>query len=418
MIAMDKGSTRATALSLGAAFALLLGAAGTAPARGAEGGGGAPAAGLGDGRVSPFYVWTGPLPSEPGRLLRREALPGEIGLAGAGEQSRILYTATDGVSGHGMLAVSGALFLPKGTPPRGGWPVIAWAHGTVGIADICAPSWMGRSLRDIRYLNAWLEQGYAVVATDYQGLGTPGTHPYIQTRPAAYSVLDAVRAALKAEPRLANRVVVVGQSQGGGAAFATGAFQPAYAPDVHLLGVVATGTPYIAPKTMQAVQGDAGGVDPTLAYLVYLGLTARADGGLAPALFTDASAPILTSAQTHCLGDTESDVRTAELSKRAALRPEATAKMGALLPALSYPTLHLAMPVFLGTGGQDHDVPTATQVELAKDSCAAGSAIAYHFYPDQNHSGTVGASLPDSTPFVRALMDGKPVASNCGTIGR
>src|ERR1700677_1252030 len=59
------------------------------------------------------------------------------------------------------IAVSGALYLPRGAPPEGGWPLLAWAHGTVGIADVCAPSWAGRSERDITYLNHSLDQGYA-----------------------------------------------------------------------------------------------------------------------------------------------------------------------------------------------------------------------------------------------------------------
>ena len=205
------------------------------------------AASPGDTTLSAFYAAPATLPDAPGRMLRSEALPPALHLGQAGQQLRILYSSTDGVSGHGIVAVSGAIFLPRGEPPKGGWKVVAWAHGTVGIADGCAPSWAGRSQRDIDYLNAWLSQGYAIVATDYQGLGTAGTHPYIQTRPAAYSVLDAVRAALAAPLHLANDVVVIGQSQGGGAAFATGAFQPQYAPDLHLRGVVATGTPYISP---------------------------------------------------------------------------------------------------------------------------------------------------------------------------
>ncbi|MEA1146259.1 hypothetical protein U8M64_28080, partial [Klebsiella pneumoniae] len=83
-------------------------------------------------------------------------------------------TSTDGLDGTTPIAVSGALFVPKGTPPVGGWPLMAWAHGTVGSADRCAPSLNERSPRDTRYLNYWLDQGYAIVATDYQGLGTPG----------------------------------------------------------------------------------------------------------------------------------------------------------------------------------------------------------------------------------------------------
>ena len=102
--------------------------------------------------------------------------------------------------------------------------MLAWAHGTVGIADICAPSWQARSYRDVRYLNEWLSQGFAIVATDYQGLGTPGAHPYLKVRPEAYSVLDSVRAVLKDVAGLANKIVIIGQSQGGGAAFATAAF--------------------------------------------------------------------------------------------------------------------------------------------------------------------------------------------------
>jgi alkylhydroperoxidase/carboxymuconolactone decarboxylase family protein YurZ len=126
--------------------------------------------------------------------------------------------------------------------------------GTVGIADICAPSWQARSYRDVRYLNEWLSQGFAVVATDYQGLGTPGPHPYLKVRPEAYSVLDSVRAVLRDVPGLANKIVIIGQSQGGGAAFATAAFAPDYAPELDIRGSVATGIPYLAPKAIASAR--------------------------------------------------------------------------------------------------------------------------------------------------------------------
>src|SRR3954471_18413279 len=113
----------------------------------------------GDGRVSEFYIWSGELSGPPGRLLRKEPLPATLGLANAASQERILYTSTDGVDGKSPITVSGALFIPNGTPPQEGWPLLAWAHGTVGIADICAPSWQARSYRDVRYLNEWLSQG-------------------------------------------------------------------------------------------------------------------------------------------------------------------------------------------------------------------------------------------------------------------
>ena len=61
--------------------------------------------------------------------------------------------------------------------PAGAWPIVAWTHGTVGVADVCAQSYTQRSDRDKAYLGTLLAQGYALVATDYQGLGTPSPHP-------------------------------------------------------------------------------------------------------------------------------------------------------------------------------------------------------------------------------------------------
>ncbi|MCP5060107.1 MAG: hypothetical protein GY937_25675 [bacterium] len=63
-------------------------------------------------------------------------------------------------------------------------------------------------------MRRWLESGYAFVASDYQGLGTKGTHPYLATRPAAFSNLDAIRAVKAADLPLSDEVVIAGQSQG------------------------------------------------------------------------------------------------------------------------------------------------------------------------------------------------------------
>ena len=225
----------------------------------------------GDGGVSAFYSWTGDVPRQPGTLLRHEPLREGLMLENASSGLRILHSSTDGIGGQVPGSSSGAVFLPKGTAPAAGWPIVAWAHGTVGIADVCAPSWRGRSQRDIAYLNAWLEQGYAIVASDYQGLGTPGGHPYLAARPQAYSILDSVRAALNGLPGLANSVVVIGQSQGGGAAFAAAGYAPDYAPDINLRGTVATGVPFFSTAGLAKLAVRPGDmVDPTIAYTMLL----------------------------------------------------------------------------------------------------------------------------------------------------
>ena len=52
------------------------------------------------------------------------------------------------------------VLIPAGSAPVGGWPVIAWAHGTSGMARICAPSLM----KDIEYGDEGLMPMVAAVA--------------------------------------------------------------------------------------------------------------------------------------------------------------------------------------------------------------------------------------------------------------
>lgn len=131
-------------------------------------------AAVGDQWLSPFYVWDSALPQRAGVMLRTEPVALQSKLTAAGLAQCMLYTSTDARWHAGIVPVSGTLYLPQGQPPKGGWPVVAWAHGTLGVADSCAPSWTQHRPRDATYLNRWLESGFAVVATDYQGLGGPG----------------------------------------------------------------------------------------------------------------------------------------------------------------------------------------------------------------------------------------------------
>jgi len=391
-------------------LAILVSAAAAQPAR--------PGAMLvGDGGVSAFYTWDQPLPSKPGKLLRQEPLPAELVLENAGRGIRLLYTSTDGLGGKSRVVVSGALFLPKGEPPKGGWPLLAWAHGTVGVADVCAPSWSGRSPRDKTYLSFWLAKGYAVVATDYQGLGTPGPHPYLATRPAAFSVLDSVRAVESGGFGLSHRVVLIGQSQGGGAAFATAAYAQTYAPELDIRGTVATGTPYFSPEAQLALQAarPRNEVDPTLGYnLLSMSLLEQID----PAFrlddyISEAAMPLALSAGTRCFGDIARQVMATKLTFNTAYKRDPADRLGRAYALMGYPTLKIRTPIFMGTGAVDHDVPPAMQLRLGDDACAAGTVIEAHLYPGLDHSGTVNGSTNDSAPFVAKAFAGDPIAGNC-----
>ena len=378
----------------------------------------AEAAGAGDGGVSAFYAWKDAVPATPGKLLRSEPQEETLALASASRSVRILYSSTDGLDGHSPIAVSGALYLPKGAPPEGGWPLIAWAHGTVGIARVCAPSWAGRSERDTKYLDHWLDQGYAVVASDYQGLGTPGGHPYLTTRPEAYSVLDSVRAVEGGDFGLSKKVVVVGQSQGGGGAFASTVLAGSYAPELDIRGTVATGTPYLSPAYFAAAAKASVAADtvtPTFAYvLLILHTIAQTDPTFNVADYVaDKAAATAKLAETACILDIEKQVVDEGLTFKNSFKKDPTKALIATAALMAYPTLKTAIPIFMGTGGKDLDVPPPGQERLVKDACTAGTRIEWHFYPDFDHSATVNGSLPDSTPFVKQAFAGETIEGNC-----
>lgn len=148
----------------------------------------------------------------PGTLLRSEPFDG-YSLPPGAHAVRILYVSR-ALSGA-RDAVSGVVLIPAGPTPHGGWPVIAWAHGTSGVARMCAPSLM----KDVEYgsegLMPMVAAGFAVIATDYAGLGTPTPHQYDDKIPQANDVVYSVPAGRAAVPSLGRRWVAIGHSQGG-----------------------------------------------------------------------------------------------------------------------------------------------------------------------------------------------------------
>ena len=54
-------------------------------------------------------------------------------------ESVVMTYKMQGITGKETQATA-LVFTPKTAPPAGGWPIVAWAHGTRGIANHCAPS--------------------------------------------------------------------------------------------------------------------------------------------------------------------------------------------------------------------------------------------------------------------------------------
>ena len=359
--------------------------------------------------------------AHPGSLTGSTPLPEAFSLPNVGRALKITYLSTNGVTGHGLVPVTAEVILPAGTPPKGGWPIVAWAHGTVGVADHCAPSDNPWSDRNRRYLSTWMQRGFAIVGTDYQGLGTSGVHPYLNTKVEAYSLLDGVRAALASVRNLQNKIMVVGQSQGGGAAFASASYAPAYAPELNIRGIVATGAPYITPELLkQMMTAPAAGsksetYNPVMVYALYL---AQGQAGYDPAFkpenaFTARAMPAYHAAADLCVYPLTDKVKADGLTFGDSLKPGFAEALAPALEAMKYPTMKLAQPLFIGTGELDRDVPPPLQLGLVKAACAAGTVVQAHVYKGLNHDQTVNASLPASETFTQAVMAGQPVVAQC-----
>lgn len=369
----------------------------------------------GDGGVSTFYRWDKPIPTAAGELLRSEPLPPQNRLEDAEGQFRILYTSVSGLDSS-PITVSGQLFVPKGQPPEGGWPLLAWAHGTVGVADVCAPSWNEAPTVYKDYLNRWLKQGYAIVATDYEGLGTPGLHPYLTKRSEAYGVLDSIRAVTDGRYPIANKVIVAGQSQGGGAAFATAGFAKEYAPELDIKGTIVTGIPYLTERTMTVSGVDPNQVDPGIAYMLYVALVAHQRQPVTDAstLFTPKAMPLFEKAARLCVGTLAREVMQAGLTQANTVQPEAVKTMAKiLLPQYRFNTLKLDQPLFVGTGDADRDVRPEGQQLLVREACNAGTTIEAHVYKGESHSGAWLVSQKDALSFAHKVMTDEPIVSTC-----
>lgn len=174
---------------------------------------------------------------QPGRAIALTQL-GEWG--GLDRVLRLSYLTKD--ARGAVVPASGIVALPDGPRPRGGWPIISWAHGTSGLGESCGLADSGDLIRSTApVVGALTAAGYAVVATDYVGLGpnSLGPHAYLHTRSEATAVIDIVRAARTVIIGLSETWAAAGSSQGGHAALAAGHYAHDYAPELDFRGTAA-----------------------------------------------------------------------------------------------------------------------------------------------------------------------------------
>ena len=186
--------------------------------------------------LAQFYEAPSPIPQELGTVVRMEPLGVDVP---GGTGYRMLYVSQRPDSER---AVSGGmLFIPSTPAPAGGRPVVAWAHGTLGMGDACTPSRSTNPLQDTdNWLGEMMNLGWIVVSTDYVGMGTPGPNLYLVAQAEARDVVNSVRAARNVpEAHAGNRFIAWGHSQGGHSSLWTGHLAKSLAPELDLIAVAA-----------------------------------------------------------------------------------------------------------------------------------------------------------------------------------
>jgi alpha-beta hydrolase superfamily lysophospholipase len=362
---------------------------------------------------TPFYQAPGSeIAGPPGSIIRSEPMSGAAAGASA---HRVLYRST---SPEGKpIAVSGVIIIPAGEPPPNGWPIVAWAHPTTGIVPRCAPSLAIFIFQQIAGSRPLLERGFAIAATDYPGLGTPGPHPYLVGESEARAVIDSVRA-VRSFPGLANatRYAVWGHSQGGQASLFTGIISQSYAPELQLLGVAAAAPATDLATLMTDDLNTTGGRNLT-AMTVWS--WSRVYGAPADSVVAAAAMPTVDRLATECIESVFDIIlrdRTSGPLAREFLtvaNPATHEPWKSLLAKNTPGVLPPQVPVFLAQGTSDGLVRSPVTAAYMRKLCNNGSRVRMLMMPNVSHGFAGRDAADDAVNWIADRFAGQPVPNDC-----
>jgi hypothetical protein len=374
-----------------------------------------------------------------------ETLEGLLSVAGVTPPKPVNYdaklaTVTYLTQDRGvLLEATGLVAWPFGLgrgDPRP--PVLALLHGTQGFTDGCSVD----AQEGVGVLAAYFASlGYVLVAPDYLGLKARGPptgfpHPYLVGQPTAISVLDMVRAvggwdkAAYDNVEPLNTVVLVGGSQGGHAVLWVDRLAPYYAPEIRLVGGVATVPP--ADLLGQSVRALTQVVDATANVIAVLaassawyGLEDRRLEVLRPPYDTSVAEALAASCDP---GDAfPSSAALADVFQPLLLDAAAAGALAAQQPwgclfaenGLTTTSLARLGPgdasygILFITGEADRLVNTPIERDAFQALCAAGMPLRYLECAGASHTRATSWALPEVLGFVEERVLGQVFSPSC-----
>ncbi|MCG8928256.1 lipase family protein [Lentzea sp. CC55] len=308
----------------------------------------------------------------------------------------------------GMVLVSP---LPWNNGPR---PIVAYAMGTQGLGDQCAPS---RQLQngtevEIAFLSRAMLHGWAVAVTDYEGLGTPGDHTYAVARSEGRALLDVARAASGIPGLSADAPVgVFGYSQGGQAASSAAEQWKSYAPSLNVVGVAAGGVPADLNAVAKYNDGNAGS-----------GLVFAAAAGYAAAYPELPLSSVLNARGQQVIGK----IRESCVAEIALVAPftrlnSLTTTPDVILDPLWQRRLNEnalgavkpAAPVYLYHGTLDELIPFSVGQKLRSQWCSLGADVQWTPLPLLGHVAAVSAWGTNAVDWLGGRFAGRATSPDC-----
>jgi pimeloyl-ACP methyl ester carboxylesterase len=360
--------------------------------------------------LTKFYDPPQPLAAaEPGTLIRSERFAG-YSLPEGASAVRILYHSR-ALNGEDV-AVSGVVLLPAGRPPQGGWPLIAWAHGTNGVARICAPSLM----KDVAYgdegLMPMVAAGFAVVATDYAGLGTPGAHQYLNKIPQASDVIYSIPAARQAVHGLGKKWVAIGHSQGGIAVWGVAEREVALRDPTYAGGISVAGY-------MDFESWASDGVAPDPDNALFWPLEAFGIKASYPSFDLSRMLTPMAQSRYHDVTTQGCYYYAYAVFKELGQQRSAYADWANSPEAQQY--LHDSQsgdkaifgPLLVVAGDDDRVVSIKSIMTSVQHACSIGLPIEFRHFPKLDHDPLMQETTPEQIAWVRDRLAGKPWSSNC-----